>query len=86
MNEQSYYWVDENNKEYGDVLNSPGCSAFNHWQSYEPTYKDGSTIEHVLTFYQKNGIWGLNDDPDHLIDTAPSYYKGKIGFICEYEN
>jgi len=86
MNEQSYHWVDENNKGYGDVLNAPGCSAFSHWQSYEPTYRDGNTIEHVLTFYQKNGVWGLNDDPDHLIDTSPTYYKGRVGFICEYPN
>lgn len=82
-----YYWVDENNELYGDVLNSPEYWAYGEWMQGEPSFQDGEIAEDCMDFYyyENENRWTWNDAPNDIISVVP-YFSGKIGYIVEYEN
>lgn len=87
----SYYWVDENKKQYGNSVNSSSGELSGHWLKGEPTFTSGAdskvfyeeTVLMLLRF-EDTGKWVLNDIPDDILEVAP-YYSGKLGYICEFE-
>ena len=89
LSSSDYYWVDADNNLIGDPLNSLTAWNVNCWLTGEPSFRD-TTLgldEHVLDiFYYKDlGRWVWNDVPNDLL-SAVSTYRGKIGYICEYED
>jgi len=89
LSSRDYYWVDADNDLIGDPLNSLTAWNVNCWLTGEPSFRD-TTLgldEHVLDiFYYKDlGRWVWNDVPNDLL-SAVSTYRGKIGYICEYED
>ena len=86
---QEYHWVDEENDLTGDLLNSADSWNKGCWLHDEPSFRDETlgVDETVLEmFYYKDiGKWVWNDVPNDLLSVMPSY-KGKIGYICEYED
>lgn len=74
-------------------------SAYGHWITGEPfefqpwypgepsrTDEDGAA-EMYLMLWQVNDEWSWNDQRnDPVGDTGLEYFKGKTGYICEYED
>ena len=89
LNGSDYYWVDENNRLYGEKINDPGYWCSSEWMSGEPSLYDASVgvDEAYLDIYynQQLGRWVWNDVPDDIISVVP-YFSGKIGYIVEYED
>ncbi|MRM87789.1 C-type lectin domain-containing protein [Faecalicatena contorta] len=85
-NSKDYYWVNENNKLFGEKLNSEDSWCSDEWKNGEPSFQDGSLEEQYmdLFFYdgEKRFVW--NDVPDDML-AAESSYTGFLGYICEYE-
>lgn len=81
-----YFWVDEDNHLYGGRINSPEYWADAEWMQGEPSYTDGKNEEEYIDicYYSKEKRWVWNDVPDDIIAVVP-YYRGKIGYIVEYE-
>lgn len=82
-----YYWVNEDNKLFGEKLNSDDSWCSDEWKKGEPSYKDGSLEELYMDLFffdgEKRFVW--NDIPDNMLAAEPAY-SGKLGYICEYEN
>jgi len=53
----------------------------------EPSYQDGDVQENCLDifYYKDEGRWVWNDIPNNVLQNV-SYFSGKIGYICEYED
>ncbi len=88
-NENAYYWVDENNKVYGEKLNGNEevwCNG--EWMAGEPSYEDPNLhiAESYLNifYYSGEGRWVLNDGPED-IPAAVQEFSQKVGYIVEYE-
>lgn len=86
-NSEEYYWVDNENIPYGEVINCPTYWASGEWMQGEPSFVDDEIEENCLDFYyyEKEDRWVWNDVPDDIISIVP-YYSGKIGYIVEYES
>lgn len=86
-----YYWVYEDGTYKGEVLNNNPTYA-DFWLSGEPSYMGvdenyGNVEENCVNMFYRSSenrfYW--NDAPDDIISVA-SYFTGKIGYICEYDN
>ncbi|MGN1141441.1 MAG: zinc-ribbon domain-containing protein [Oliverpabstia sp.] len=89
VNSDAYYLVNENNELMGDRLDSGYTSWANSlWLSKEPSYYDSTLkIEETCVSifkYKETNKWVMNDIPSDLIVQVPSY-KGKLGYICEFD-
>lgn len=84
---QDYYWVNQDNKLFGEKLNSDDSWCSDEWMEKEPSFRDGNLEEKYmdLFFYdgEKRFVW--NDVPDDMLQAEPAY-SGKLGYICEYED
>ncbi|MGC4018756.1 MAG: C-type lectin domain-containing protein [Muricomes sp.] len=86
-NSSDYYWVNQENKLFGEKLNSDSSWCADEWKNGEPSYKDGKLDELYMDLFFSDGdkrfVW--NDIPDDMLQAEPAY-SGKIGYICEYED
>ena len=84
---RDYCWVDENNKLYGESINSYDYWCKDEWLKGEPSYEDQEVDEDCLSmfYFKDEKRWVWNDVPNDIL-TAVSTYKGKIGYICEFED
>lgn len=78
-NDKEYHWITDDTNAINRVDN---------WLEGEPSFRDVNleVDEHfVELFYSyESEKWVYNDIPDDPIKYVPNY-KGKIGYICEYE-
>lgn len=85
-NSYDYTWILENGYLSGEILNGD-AKYQNYWLSGEPSFGNEQVKEQYLTmFYHtpSNGyVW--NDVPNDVVATA-SFYTGKLGYICEYND
>lgn len=85
-NATEYYWLDQSGNTYGDILNAGANSA--KWMKGEPSYRDKELAidEKYMNFYfyksENNWVW--NDVPDDIIKIVKAY-KGRVVYICEFE-
>lgn len=89
VNSDAYYLVNENNELVGDRLDNGYTSWANSlWMSKEPSYYDSTLkIEETCVSifkYKETNKWVMNDIPSNLVVQVPSY-KGKLGYICEFD-
>ena len=90
MRDTEYYWVNERNRIYGELINGPEYWNNSLWMENEPSYQDGEDGEIAencldIFYYSGEERWVWNDIPDDILKVVP-YYSGKIGYIVEYEN
>ncbi|MCM1057569.1 MAG: hypothetical protein NC517_08180 [Firmicutes bacterium] len=85
-----YRWLEPESKDGYHMLTLSNA-LFRFWLEGEPSYtgftEDGREVreEYVVLFYRRSDDQCyLNDVPDDILETAPSY-AGKVGYICEYE-
>lgn len=84
-----YFWADENNQLYGEVLNSAQAWCARQWFDGEPSYEDPTIHvqeEYLNMFYLKREerfVWV--DVPDDIPAVVPAF-SGKVGYIVEYED
>ena len=81
---EEYYWINTNGDYFGDVLNSPSLSQY--WLEGEPSF-EGEGEEELfmdMIYKQSDDKWFWNDVPND-IEALSDYFKGRIGYICEYE-
>ncbi|MCR4892802.1 MAG: C-type lectin domain-containing protein, partial [Lachnospiraceae bacterium] len=83
-NSKDYYWIDGDKNPIGDPINNS-----RHWLPGEPTFTDkGSGKEETcvdLIYRNSEHSFFINDVPDDILSVVSSY-KGRIGYICEYED
>lgn len=89
VNSDAYYLINENNELVGDRLDNGYTSWANSlWLSKEPSYYDSTLkIEETCVSifkYKETNKWVMNDIPSNLVVQVPSY-KGKLGYICEFD-
>ena len=82
-----YYWVDQDNQLYGEMLNSPNYWAWNAWMNNEPSFRDGEIEEAYMDilYFSGEGRWTWNDVPNDIVSVV-EYFSGKIGYIVEYDD
>jgi hypothetical protein len=84
---QDYYWVNNQNKLFGEKLNSDDSWCADEWKKGEPSYKDGSLEELYMNLFffdgEKRFVW--NDIPNDMLAAEPAY-SGELGYICEFDN
>lgn len=87
LDSREYYWADEENQLYGEQINTPSYWCSSVWLEGEPSFQDGTVQEEYLDicFISSENRWVLNDVPDDILSSV-SYYKGRIGYIIEYED
>ena len=60
--------------------------AFAPWYPGEPSRNDLDGVpEFYLIFWNVEGVWSFNDERDDVAADLPSY-RGKMGYVIEYEN
>ena len=89
VNSDAYYLINENNELVGDRLDNGYTSWANSlWLSKEPSYYDSTLkIEETCVSifkYKETNKWVMNDIPSNLVVQVLSY-KGKLGYICEFD-
>lgn len=87
-NSDKYYWVDQNNRTYGDMLNDASCWAYPYWFNGEPSFNDGNTLECYMDiiYVSAEKRFGFNDTANDIYALSPAYFKGKLGYIIEYDD
>ena len=56
-------------------------------KTWEPSRFDrDGTPEFYLMLWKVEDEWSWNDQRDDLLSTGLDYFKGKIGYVCEYES
>lgn len=87
-----YHWIEPEKGAtcYYNMLNFYNA-LFCFWLDGEPSYtgltEEGVEVDedYVVMFYRKSEErCYLNDVPDDILSAAPSY-RGRVGYICEYE-
>lgn len=82
-NSYEYRWINRLGEAYGDSVNPEDCDWIRpYWLKNEPTFKDeNDTEECYMDLFFVNNQWVLNDIPSDLT----MYYKGKVGYIIEWD-
>jgi VWFA-related protein len=88
-----YLWLGgytsvRDNTAFGHWVTGENFDSYTAWYPGEPSRNDndGTPEMYVMLWYLKGG-WSWNDqrnDPVH--DPALTYFTGKSGYICEYED
>ncbi len=83
-NGKEYFWVDADGNYFGDAINSD--ANMHYWLENEPSFSDGGVDETRvdMIYRSKKETWYFNDIPNDILALSDSF-RGKIGYICEYE-
>lgn len=87
----SFHWLEPGTENGYTMLELYNALFAGFWLEGEPSYsgltESGEEVEEEcvsLIYRSSEGRCYLNDVPDDILAAAPSY-KGKVGYICEYE-
>ena len=60
--------------------------SFTAWYPGEPSGHDtDGTPEYWLMLWKVEDAWSWNDQREDVFSTGLEYFRGKVGYICEYE-
>ena len=81
---KDYHWVDADKNLLSEVINEGEFKSF--WLKDEPSYVDGAGREerYMTILYNKESGWVWNDVCEDVASISPSYYTGRVAYICEY--
>lgn len=81
-----YTEVDDNDNVYGTWITGEPFS-YQKWYPGEPSRNDmdGTPESYLMMWYLKNK-WTWNDQRNDVLSSGLDYFKGNLGYICEYED
>lgn len=86
-----YIWIGgytsvRNGSAYGHWITGEDFN-FHAWYPGEPSRNDhDGTPEAYLMLWRVNDVWSWNDQRNDLLSTGLTYFRGNIGYVCEYES
>jgi Mg-chelatase subunit ChlD len=63
-------------------------NSYTNWYPGEPSYNDtgDNEPEYYLMLWYVQNYWSWNDERNDVVNSPYTYFKGNVGYVCEYDD